>query len=199
MDPRYEESPYQDALPGASPLDNGGKLPSAGKPAARRKRKSGTKTEKRFQRLEGMMAQLLQNQQTALQTPMNRLRFPPETTASLPIWRPDHDQAVFGLPTSIRPQQPCEQATFGLPRPNTSAVPTQLQRVTPRRQQYSLATHLQRRPDASPPPPEALVEDPIAASHIAEVLKQPAFQGTGGKINQVLKPHMFIPRKFASC
>ena len=74
-------------------------------------------------------------------------------------------------------------------------------RETPARHQLPLAATLQSRcPDAPPPPPEAIIDEPVAAMHIAEVIKQlePVFQGTGGKRSHILKPHMFIPRRFAN-
>ena len=149
------------------------------------KKKRETKTEKRFQRLEAMMTQIIQAQ-TARSTPAPTAeRIPatlvPATPASLPPWRPDTVPAAYGLP---RPMIP---------------MPRLIQQDTPCPKQ-PLAAHLGFRADAPPPPPEALVDDPVAAGHIAEMIRhlEPVFQQTGGKRDSILKPHMFIPRRFAN-
>ena len=148
------------------------------KRSAKKSKKTGSKTEKRFQRLESMMHQLL-HQQTGGFTLAPRSTGNP-TPASLENWLPDPNPTAYGLPRPV------------IPRPPNTARPTH--------PAMSLAAQLARRPDAPPPAPEALIEDPVAADHIAQVIKQlePAFKNTGGKPVKTYKPHMFIPRRYVN-
>ena len=54
--------------------------------------------------------------------------------------------------------------------------------------------------EAVPQAPEALYKDPLAAKHIAAALRhlEPAFNPTGGNTANVLKPHMFVPRRLVN-
>ena len=81
-----------------------------------------------------------------------------------------------------------------------NAIPRPPNTARPQHPAMSLAAQLGRRQEAPPPAPEALIEDPAAAGHIAEVIKQlePVFNPTGGKRSKTYKPHMFIPRRFTN-
>ena len=177
VDPEVGDDDQQVGAGHLSPESDDAVTQSATKSNRRPRKKRETKTEKRFQRLEAMMAQIIQGQAVA-RTPVHH-----PTPATAAPWQPNPDASRYGLP---RPTIP---------------LPTQLNRETPHQPpRMTLAAQLGRRHDAPPPAPEALIEDPTAAGHIAEVIKhlEPVFQGTGGKRNHVLKPHLFIPRRFAS-
>ena len=151
--------------------------PKSAQKSSKKKRKGPKKTELRFQRLEGMMAQLLQHQKQPAT---------PQTVAPTPgPWQTG----------TVRPP-------YGLPRPTLSTQPIYRTAETPypRPQPNTLAAQLGHFQQAPPPPPEAILDNPAAAGTIADALRSldPVFQATGGKTHTIVKPHMFIPRRFVN-
>ena len=93
-----QEGDRSDQQPEVESSDSDAAIPAlvtkSGRRNTKKKRKADNKNEKRFQRLETLMGQLLQNQ-IAARTPQQAT---PVHTLS---WQPNQDPAMFGLPQPV--------------------------------------------------------------------------------------------------